>query len=382
MDNSLKEKIHFYNLDIIRLLAALMVVTAHAYEAWKGWYGHPLWLQGSTPAEPNQTGSLVGTFISNFNLGVDTFFLISGFLITYLLLTEKKEYGHINIAKFYIRRALRILPLYYLSILIAPLLVLYLKKDSPDYLLNALFLNNFLAIKTESWNFPFAHLWSICIEEHFYIFWPWLIAYIPTKRLPAIFTLFVVASIAYRSYALITLPAAYYSIYLHTLSRIDAMVIGGFLAYIHFMHPFKLTISLPIRLSVYCVFIVILFIEPNNNWDTLFMAMVKKYFYLSVIAFEMLNYLFNENALFNFKRKNPLHYLGKTSYGIYMFGNMLIPFVILLEEKFVKTKFHTVGTFLALNLIISCIVAVLSYEFFEKYFLKFKKRFELVKTDR
>ena len=146
-----KEKIHFYNLDIIRLLAALTVVVAHAYEAWKGWFGQPLWLQGSTPQEPNHIGKLISTFINNFNLGVDAFFLISGFLITFLLLTEKQTNDKINIGKFYLRRALRILPLYYLSILIAPLL-LYITKNptQPNYLANIFFLNNFNAISTET----------------------------------------------------------------------------------------------------------------------------------------------------------------------------------------------------------------------------------------
>jgi peptidoglycan/LPS O-acetylase OafA/YrhL len=177
-------------------------------------------------------------------------------------------------------------------------------------------------------------------------------------------------------------PKAYYHLYLHTFSRIDVMVIGAFLAYIHFTKPIKLNIALPIRLSVYLLFIFLLFMEPNNNWELLFQAMVKKYFYIGVIAFELMNYLFNENALFNFKKKNFLHYLGKTSYGIYMFGNMLIPFILAIENKLVKTPLHNIFTFLALNVIITCIISIGSYELFEKFFLSFKKRFELVKTER
>jgi peptidoglycan/LPS O-acetylase OafA/YrhL len=382
MNDLSKEKIHFYNLDIIRLLAAISVVVAHAFEGWKGYYGYPTWLQGSSLTEPNEGGTIISRFINNLNLGVDTFFLISGFLITYLLLTEKQEHSRINIGKFYIRRALRIFPLYYLSILIAPILIFLLKREHPDYLPNIFFLNNFWALKTETWDFPFAHLWSICIEEHFYLFWPWLIAFIPTKRLPTLFTLLILFSIAYRGYAYMVYPKAYYHLYLHTFSRIDVMVIGAFLAYIHFTKPIKLNIALPIRLSVYLLFIFLLFMEPNNNWELLFQAMVKKYFYIGVIAFELMNYLFNENALFNFKKKNFLHYLGKTSYGIYMFGNMLIPFILAIENKLVKTPLHNIFTFLALNVIITCIISIGSYELFEKFFLSFKKRFELVKTER
>lgn len=382
MNTLAKEKIHFYNLDIIRLLAALTVVVAHAYEGWKGWYGQPLWLQGETPKDPNKAGELVTTFVGNFNLGVDTFFLISGFLITYLLLVEKNENGKIKIGKFYLRRALRILPLYYLSILIAPLLVYLTHSEPPDYLHNIFFLNNFYAIQTETWQFPFAHFWSICVEEHFYLLWPWLIAIIPVRKLPALFASLIALSILFRGYTCMVNPYPYYTLYLHSLSRIDVMVIGAAVAYVHFTHPFKLSISLWVRLTVYSLFILMLFIEANNNWATPFQAMVKKYFYLSVIAFEMLNYLFNEKAILNFKKKNILHYLGKTSYGIYMFGNMLIPFIIGIEQKLTHTFLHNVFFFLAMNVVITCLVSVFSYEVFEKHFLSFKKRFEIVKTER
>jgi peptidoglycan/LPS O-acetylase OafA/YrhL len=377
-----KEKIHFYNLDIIRLLAALTVVVSHAYRAWIDSYGQPLWLQGASEQEPNYAGTLLSTLTQNFNLGVDTFFLISGFLITYLLLTEKQENGNLNIGKFYLRRALRILPLYYISILIAPLLVYLTKSDQPDYLSTIFFLNNFRTIATETWEFPFAHFWSICIEEHFYLFWPLIIAFVPHKKLPAVFTLLIISSILFRWYAHFSIPAPYFILYLHTLSRIDVLVIGAVLAYIHFNKPFQPTISIWVRLGVYSTFIFILCIESNNLWDSAFLAMVKKYFYIGVIAFEIINYLFNKGAFLNFKKKNSLHYLGKVSYGIYMFSNMLIPFILAIENKLVETFFHNVFFFLALNLIITCTVSMISYEFFEKHFLSFKKRFEIVKTER
>jgi peptidoglycan/LPS O-acetylase OafA/YrhL len=377
-----KEKIHFYNLDIIRLLAALTVVVAHAYEGWKGWYGQPLWLQGASVQEPNYVGTLVSTLFGNFNLGVDTFFLISGFLITYLLLTEKQKNGNIHIGKFYLRRALRILPLYYLSILIAPLLVYITKNQQPEYFSNIFFLNNFRTIITENWEFPFAHFWSICVEEHFYLFWPLIIAFVPHKKLPAVFTLLIACSIFFRWFTFATMPSPYFTLYLHTLSRVDVLVIGAVLAYIHFNKPFQPVISLWVRLGIYSIFIVLLCIEPNNLWNSAFSAMVKKYFYTSVIAFEMINYLFNKDAFLNFKKKNILHYLGKTSYGIYMFGNMLIPFAIGIENKLKDSFLHNVFFFLALNILITCIVSAISYEVFEKHFLSLKKRFEIVKTER
>jgi peptidoglycan/LPS O-acetylase OafA/YrhL len=342
-----------------------------------------LWLQGASATEPNYAGTLISTFIGNFNLGVDAFFLISGFLITYLLLTEKQNNEKINIGKFYLRRALRILPLYYLSVVIAPML-LYLTKNqhSPDYLSTIFFLNNFKTIATESWDYPFAHFWSICVEEHFYLFWPLVIAFVPQKKLPAVFSILILICILFRGYASMFIPYSYFTLYLHTISRIDVLLIGAVLAYLHFTKPFAPTISIWVRISIYSLFTLLLFLEPNNLWEGAFSAMVKKYFYIAVIAFEMINYLFNEKAFMNFKKKNFLHYLGKTSYGIYMFGNMLIPFVIGIESKIKHTFLHNVFVFLLLNVVITCIVSVISYELFEKHFLSFKKRFEIVKTER
>lgn len=79
------------HLDVLRLLAAMMIIMLHAYEAWVGWYGQVGLLSNGTFKTLSSYGSWVDQFIRNFGHGVDVFFLISGFLITYLLLAEKKR---------------------------------------------------------------------------------------------------------------------------------------------------------------------------------------------------------------------------------------------------------------------------------------------------
>jgi len=156
------KKIYFQHLDVIRFIAAFMVVILHSHEAWSIWF----WKDGS-PIEASVP--FIDKLLKNLGFGVDIFFLISGFLITYILLEEKKRTNKINIFKFMMRRSLRIWPLYFLIIAIAPFLVSWLGKPSPEYWYNIFFINNFRTIETTWWVYPFPHFWSICIEEHFYL---------------------------------------------------------------------------------------------------------------------------------------------------------------------------------------------------------------------
>ncbi|MCY7410118.1 MAG: acyltransferase [Chitinophagales bacterium] len=92
-----KGSVHFEGLNLLRFVAAMMILVFYAVEE-------------TVPDSP------LKMFVHNFPIGVDFFFIISGFLITYLLLQEKSSYQKINIGAFYLRRILRIFPLYYLII--------------------------------------------------------------------------------------------------------------------------------------------------------------------------------------------------------------------------------------------------------------------------
>jgi peptidoglycan/LPS O-acetylase OafA/YrhL len=103
------------------------------------------------------------------DLGVRFFFVISGFLITWLLLQEQEKHAAISLKNFYIRRALRILPVYFLYLFILGFLTRYSQSTSA-WLANLTFTTNFF------WSpFPTAHLWSLGVEEQFYLLWPWFL---------------------------------------------------------------------------------------------------------------------------------------------------------------------------------------------------------------
>jgi peptidoglycan/LPS O-acetylase OafA/YrhL len=153
---------YFTSLDGLRCLAILPVIWHHATP-------RPLpGLLGKGPA------------------GVDLFFCISGFLITTLLLREKAARGSIALAAFYARRALRILPLYFAVLLGYAALASCLPEAAPQRAhffrtlpYYATFTANWFANFGVSYPILFSFAWSLCVEEQFYAFWPWLVRALP-----------------------------------------------------------------------------------------------------------------------------------------------------------------------------------------------------------
>lgn len=359
---------------MLRFLAAMSIVIYHAYGGNLDKPGFMVQADGSLSA----SGKVINTVIGNFWIGVDLFFLISGFLITYLLLEEKEIYSKINIKQFYLRRVLRIWPLYYLVLSTGPLMTYFYQEGVPEYSRYLVFLGNFELIKT-GWISPsVAHLWSICVEEHFYLLWPLVVAFIPLKRLPAFFMTVIIGSLLFKAYLYYDANNAWMKIFLHTLSRCDTLVIGALLAYYYFKKPFEMKVPLAVRLLVYAFGIFMLCTDDFAEWNSLFDALFKKLFYAGILGFWMLNYMFNPDAKFVIKNR-VINYFGKVSYGIYMFHPMIV--VVVLHR--LRALGYPEFWLLALTAsVVTILLATLSYETFEKPFLKLKNKFSpLMKSE-
>src|SRR5262249_8406845 len=118
-------------------------------------------------------------------LGVHLFFAISGFLITSLMIRERMQYGRVSLAKFYMRRSLRIFPLYYATILVYVLLVLSLEQNSAagrEFFHNlpafCTYTTNWFVRLTSGERVVFYFAWSLAVEEQFYLTWPWVERYV------------------------------------------------------------------------------------------------------------------------------------------------------------------------------------------------------------
>jgi len=374
MISDLHPRVYFRNLDILRFIAAYLIVCLHCFFCWKAFFGHPVFL---TSIFPGSFIDKLEILVHNFSFGVDVFFIISGFLITYLLLSEYKKTGAVDVMKFYIRRAFRIWPLYFFMILIAPLLSYFFYEQSPGYFYHFLFVGNFDLIEQGSKSVATDHLWSICIEEHFYLFCPLLIVFIPAKRLPQVLLGIIFATILFRAWVSFQ-PGDYGKIlYLHTLSRIDVLALGSLFGYLYFHRRIKFNHPLPVRIMAYITFIVVFALTDYAECRDLFNSTVKKYFFVLMAAYWAGNFLFNPDARFAVTKPNLLHRFGKASYGIYM----LNPVVIFLVLKlFIAMNWQNFFVYVLLVHVLLFAATYLSYRYLELPFLALKERYAVIKS--
>ena len=364
------KKIHFPGLNGVRFIAALLVIIDHT-ELFKSYLGLPtLW--------SNSYSAYLGAF------GVSIFFVLSGFLITYLLLEEQTE-GPIQIKHFYIRRILRIWPLYYLIVLLGFFVVPHIdflqvpnySADMGDYLGRFLLFAG-LAANVAFVYFPtvaFANiLWSVAVEEQFYLFWPHMVK-IKQKLLSVMLSLLLLY-LTLKFYAG-ELDPKFEELVIRT--RFSSMIIGGIGAYLVFhQKPF---IQLLYHRWVQGG-LLLLFVFMGMDWiDFQSLAWIQDELISLVVCGLIINIATNPHTLVSLENRG-FAYLGKLSYGLYvyhLFAVVLVlkglPVVLPLQEWSVWISYPvTLGSILLLTTGISH----LSYTFFESYFLRKKVRFSTV----
>ncbi len=170
MEQKNTDRVYFPQFDVIRFFAAFLIVIYHSYIAWIGWFGVPGMLSTGDFKTFSAFGSHFDRLIKNMPLGVDIFFFISGYLLTILLVMEKQKFGKVNIPKFYIRRGLRIWPLYFFLIALAPIIIYWLGEKQPEYWRTLLLINNFQTMATQTWEYPFAHFGPFVSKSIFILF--------------------------------------------------------------------------------------------------------------------------------------------------------------------------------------------------------------------
>lgn len=358
-----KKTIYFPGLNGLRAIAAIAVVLSHITLYLKE-FGLDPGILGSI-----QNGELHGLPLAGY--GVSIFFVLSGFLITYLLQAEKDVHP-IDIKKFYLRRILRIWPLYYLYLAACIITIL---SQGMDLNIKSMFLYIFYAA-----NIPFvlgtalpfvSHYWSLGVEEQFYLFWPWFNKKINSIIKPILVLIIILVGAKLALHFLY--PDSLAESFIH-VTRFHCMMIGA-LGAVLYKQNHKLFLQITDnKISQICCWTIILLLAVNK----FHVASVIDNEIISVVAlFLIIGQIRIKNRVINLEN-NVFDFLGKISYGIYVIHPLLIffsPGVLNLIDIGTPYKYFIV--YLSI-LGVTIFIAYLSYTYFEKVFLNFKKKFVVV----
>ena len=363
----------FNNFDGLRFIAALLVLFHHA---------------ASMMSKNGETFITQLDLFKNGANAVSFFFVLSGFLITYLLLQEQDKKRHVSIRNFYIKRILRIWPLYFLMIIIAlfiqpvlidllhiPYVMTYDFKETWMYFV-------FFLPGMVTYYFGGSHLleplWSIGVEELFYLFWAPVFKYIHRFIFPILLFVLVAKLVLLQLSHLGYFPPA--MAYLIRILQFESMAYGGIGAYLLFNYGKQLLhftrliqiMKLGFGLSIiglifFSSAIHMLLFKSNSNSD--FEVFVKSFLFAGFL-FSMA--LTNKKILF--LSSKPMVYLGEISYGIYMYHLLILTVLILPIHNLHLNPILKDSLFLCASILLTILIAGLSKRFFESYFLNFRKK--------
>jgi peptidoglycan/LPS O-acetylase OafA/YrhL len=317
-------------------------------------------------------------------VGVDLFFVLSGFLITSILIETKEEPGYFR--NFYARRVLRIFPLYYLCLAIVAALFLALPAARGSYagLYQAqvwywVHLQNWISAFSP---FPAAflgHFWSLAIEEQFYIFWPLVVWFLDRRFLLLVCCAIAGSSLAIRLGVAIIAPSDQAQVFLYysTVTRLDCIAMGAIAAIVveegisrQQLRFYAMAVGLPSLLALSAIAVT----NTSEFWGNWPMATVGLTFSAAASVGVLLHGLRGSRFL----RWTPLRVIGLYSYAAYLvhWPVMMITDRLLAHADITGATF--VSLFVPISLGATFALAYLSWHLIEKRCLAQRARFAAV----
>lgn len=311
--------------------------------------------------------------------GVHLFFVLSGFLITRILMKSRSAIGPMGISwtqafrQFYIRRALRIFPLYYLVLLIGIAVNAESAREYAPWLLT--YTIN-LKMAAQGWYISnFAHFWSLAVEEQYYLVWPCLILLLPRRYLLSAAVIFTAIGPLFRlSLAMYWLYVAKdvspLNTYISTLTALDSLGVGSLISIVTALQSTRSENRIPLSIASCVAVVLVIGAAVANAWWIF-------YDLVSAIAFGWLIYRAGagfKGIVGSVLSSPPLVYIGRISYGVYVF-HPLIPAAALVVAKSLGVTLPdgTAGVVLSVGL--TLIVATASWYSFERPLNNLKKKF-------
>ena len=375
---------HLPALDGVRGLAILAVLLFH--------FGTP----------PNPQGPLDAAITWLFAygaLGVDLFFVLSGFLITGILYDSRNDPAYFR--NFYMRRVLRIFPLYYAVLVIVFLVVPAIpalqgseiaglrSQQAWAWLYGV---NIYLAIHG-GWVLSYlTHFWSLAVEEQFYLVWPllvWALAARPSLLMT--FPLAVALASFVSRIAASLMGVSLIATTVLTPFQLDSLALGGFLA-IYLRQPDGAArvrrLIVPMALAGAALLLVQFGVRHFTLYGSALQSLRSGAFRLLLAALLLKALLAPASSAWShFFRSRPLTVLGKYSYGLYVYHHFFSHYFIVHDSESALTS--VIGSHIAALALLaaggmaaSMAIAWVSYEYFEKYFLRLKRFWPTAGTAR
>lgn len=346
------QRSYFPGLDALRGIAILLVVFHHFFDFSIGW------------------------------IGVDLFFVLSGFLITSILLRTKSDAHYFR--NFYIKRVLRIFPIYFLLLILfysfcslfttkTPGSTYYYYVDSWYWFFT--FTQNFLIITKGHPPEPYlAHLWSLALEEQFYFFWPLIIFLVRNIcTLKTLITIVFLLALFIRLF-LFFFPFGHENYYFNLLTRADSLAAGSFLAVYYYNRQSMSKLFLYLALFLFLTFLCVTFLITESFTYNTFLFRTIGYSISAVFFMAVCYQVIKSNTILD--KLEVLKYIGRISYGIYIYH---IPVLLIggyIFEKLGLTN-YIIGT-PPINrvffLFITITVSVASYRWIELPILRWKNK--------
>jgi peptidoglycan/LPS O-acetylase OafA/YrhL len=359
------ERFYRPELDGLRFLAFLAVLVNHCQPQQP--------LEKFTELWPT-VGPWIAAVGETAGFGTDLFFTLSSYLITVLLLREQKACGRLHIGRFYARRILRIWPLYFgflgFAIFVIPHWVPTMALDHRYQVAFLLFGGNWaLAF----WGFPHSAagpLWSVSIEEQFYLVWPFVILLARGRSL----RLVAVGMLLISTLTAIVFAAAHVSSNMmgfSTPTRLQGIACGLLAAIVFDSGPWKdRAKEWSVAAAVSLVLLVVLVRYTLSAASGIWTFPVAAFCCLAVLRTVLAR---GSNSLL---ARQPFVYLGKVSYGLYVFHLLALSIGTRVLPWAAAEVYYPVRALFALG--VSIALATASYYLFERPFLTLKSRFALV----
>lgn len=314
--------------------------------------------------------------------GVDLFFVLSGFLITGILLKTKSKSGFFR--NFIARRALRIFPLYFATLLVClfifPTLlstkIFDLPRSNQFYLWT--YTSNFLMARENSWCFgPLDHFWSLAVEEHFYLLWPVAVYFLSLRALLSLSVAIAIGVGVIRSFLSIR-PEWNVAVDVLTVFRCDALCMGAILAVImaQRIHVDRM-VWFAKRCLPFLLIATLVFAVTGKRWMTLPHTIVPA---LMAVVLGLIVTGKKSDYLSRPLRNPILCWFGKYSYGMYVVQLpllTLLPLSIFVSAVGLETmnSVMTSMAYLVTMVALTCAIAYVSFHQFETRFLNLKRFF-------